>query len=150
MFTNKKTITIVFVLLICSGLYLVFSADPAGYCRKTGRFLSDEEFIEIAVRNEVKFGNMRIDGREGSIRAFHADHPNCCRVNREAGSLIDRMLGSNFVGVDMYYEVNEKTLKAHPVGGEYYEVHLNVTACGRPGDWAGMRTEKGSLPVAFQ
>jgi hypothetical protein len=147
---TKAIISIVFVSMVGAVLYLLFSADPPGYCRERSRFLSDEEFIETAVRNEVNGGMMRIDGTEPSIRAFHVNHPSCCRVKRERGSLFERMIRVNAVTVDMYYEVNEKTLKARPLGGGYYEVHATIDACGRVGDWAGTRIEKRFLPIGYE
>ena len=146
---RKYAIGLVLAGLGCFALYLIVPTSPAEYCREQKRFLSDEEFIETAVRNDVKGGMMKIEPSEASIRSFHADHPKCCRVRRDVTSLVERTFGLGSVQVDLYYEVNEKTLKERPLGGEYYEVHVSIGACGRVGDWAGTRIEKRHLPLGF-
>lgn len=129
--------------------YTFLTSDPPGYCGEQKRFLSDEEFIEIAVRDVHRSGRMKIDGADASIVSFHAQHPNCCRVYRETQSFIDGMLNTYVVEVVMYYEVNDKELKAQPKEGAYYESYTKIGACGRAYGSIGMRTGKEYLPTGF-
>ncbi|MBC7786279.1 MAG: hypothetical protein H7Z18_02225 [Methylophilaceae bacterium] len=71
-------------------IYLIFIgiADRAGYCSAQQRYISDEEFIQIAVRaNKDK---MKIDGSEESISSFHAKNPECCSVDRKQTQYLSR------------------------------------------------------------
>ncbi len=137
------------VCLAGFGFYLVISVEAAGYCGEKGRSLSDQEFMEIAVRSEIPSGKMQIDESDSSIRSFHVIHPHCCRVNRTASPFLDRRLGINVVEVDMYYRVNDQTLKKQ-LGAEYYEEHFEISACGKVLRTYGTGIEKKYLPTGFE
>lgn len=130
-------------------LYVAFISDPTGYCGEKKRFLSDEEFIEIALRDAYGSGRMKIDGSDASIVGAYAQHRNCCRVYRKTQSFIDRILNINVVDILMYYEVNEKEFKTEPKDGEFYESHMRIGACGRVYESFGMRTGREYLPSWF-
>jgi hypothetical protein len=130
-------------------LYVFLPFRVSRYCGEQHHFLSDEEFIEAAVRNEVPRGRIAIDGSEASIRTFSAGNPKCCRVTRRKVSFFERALGVDTVDVDMYYRVNEATLK-HQLGAEYYGLHLAIDSCGRVLNSAGMEMRKQYVPTGFE
>lgn len=126
---KNNPIKLLLVCLLGVILYLILSAPP-GYCSEQKRFLSDEEFIEIAVRDEFNTGRMNIDGSDASIRTFHAKHPNCCHVDRKAArSFMDKLFGAHVVVVQVIYEVNEKNF--NETKEKYYEDNLVIGTCGR-------------------
>lgn len=137
-----------FGISLCAA-YMFFTSDPPGYCGEQKRFLTEKEFIEIAVREEASRGMMKVDGSAASVSTFYAKHPNCCRTSVEPQSFIDRILNIYFVEAVMYYEVNDKELKARPKEGEYFESYLTINACGQVVQRFGMRTGKEYLPSGF-
>jgi len=65
--------------------YKYFYPDIPGYCYSQKRFLSDEEFIQLAVKEALTHSAVLrpdIDGSEASIRNFSKHHPGCCQVHR--------------------------------------------------------------------
>ena len=125
---NPIKLTIV-VGLLGMVLYLFITADPPGYCGEQKRFLSDAEFIEIAVRYEVNTKRMNIDGSDASIRMFHANYPNCCRVDRrDKRNIFNKMLIIYTVVVQVIYEVNDREFKE--TKEKYYENNFLIDACG--------------------
>src|SRR5262245_60587667 len=87
---NKKWRFLQIALLVCAlaGLasYLLYDvrtkepARPSGFCRAQQRYISDEEFTEIAVRAR----NLRIKGlTQYANRDFDVSSTNCCRVLRD-------------------------------------------------------------------
>lgn len=117
---------IIVVGLLSIVLYLFLTADPPGYCSEQKRFLPDEEFIEIAVRDEFNTGRMSIDGSDDSIRSFHAKHPNCCVVSRGG----DKSMGidADNIIVRLRFDVNQKRFNA--TKEKYYEDYLVISPCG--------------------
>lgn len=144
-----KTILLGLLGISLYASYTLLTSDPPGYCAEQKRFLSDEEFIEIAVRNEASGGMMKINGSDASIVSFHAQHPDCCRVYRETQSFIEKILNAYVVEVVMYYEVNEREFNTWPNEGEYYESYTEIGACGRVYGSMGTRTVKEYLPSGF-
>ena len=122
---NPIKLTIV-VGLLGMVLYLFITADPPGYCGEQKRFLSDAEFIEIAVRDEFNTRRMNIDGSEASISSFHAKYPNCCHVYRGG----DKSMGisTDSIVVHLVYEVNEK--RFNETKEKYYENNKVIGPCG--------------------
>jgi hypothetical protein len=104
------------------------SGNP-GYCADQHRYLSDQEFMQIAIRRQVNSNRMEIDGSDASIRSFLENNPNCCRVDRDPEwlSFIDRLFG--FYVVDV--EVNFKVRKDRQMTiGQFYEGHALIRSCG--------------------
>ena len=122
---NPIKFTIV-VSLLGMVLYLFLTADPPGYCSEQKRFLSDEEFIEIAVRWEFSTRRMNIDGSETSIQSFHAKHPECCRVSRGGNKPMG--VHANNVVVRLIFEVSETRFKE--TNEKYYDDSLIMSPCG--------------------
>ena len=137
---NPIKFTIV-VSLLGMVLYLFLTADPPGYCSEQKRFLSDEEFIEIAVRDEIK--KMNIDGSEESIRSFHAKHPDCCRVSRGGNKPMG--VSANDVIVRLVFEANERWSSATKT--KFYEDNLIIDPCGSVLDSYGEGIK--SLPAGY-
>lgn len=101
----------------------------AYYCSAQKRVLTDEELIEIAVREQVAIGHIDIDGSEASIRDFHKEQPTCCSVTRntEDQGFINWIVGFRAVDVEVNFRVRTDRRKAV---GEYYEGHVIIRACG--------------------
>lgn len=121
----KKTVYVIYFLSFITVIYLVFIAEPLGYCGEKNRFLRDKEFIENAVRHEKR--NMEIEDSEKAIRAFYPTHPDCCKVKRN----FERILGFYkiyTVEVELTYKVNEETFKK--TGMPFYKKTLQFNHCG--------------------
>ena len=115
--------------------------EPPGYCLAQKRYLSDEEFIQIAVRNNM--GAMKIDGSEESIRTFHAKNPQCCTVDRSKTQYFSRFLSIELNGVDVYlnFERKEKTMAEHRgTTDKYYDAWVILDICGDISDNWGIST----------
>lgn len=127
------------ITVVAGMIYWGLIAEPANFCATRGKALSDKEFIELAVRDVSH--NMRIDGSEEAIRGFHAKHPNCCRIRRNVGTLLDAMTGYATAEVEMYYE-----LKAPRGPEDYYHQYIVLNRCGDIGHTYGMGLQKKNLP----
>jgi hypothetical protein len=137
--------------LVVGGIfcYYIISFLIPGYCRSDHKFLSDEDMIAVAVYEAAGSGMMRIDGSEKSVWGFHRNNPNCCRVNREAGSIVHKVCELSLVDVevDLYYKVSDAWLAKYPGEPEYYEHHALIDACGKVLRTYGAGIEKKDLPV---
>jgi len=140
----KKIYFLVF-FVTCSALYLGYKwvmADPAGYCAAQKRSLADEEFIELAVREEFRRQNMNIDGSEAAISGFHTKNPNCCRVlYRDEASLLDRMFHLQRVMVHFVFERKPEDVSRYDKNDRYYESYVEFDTCGRVLNTAGITTK---------
>ena len=72
-------------ILIMLGLYMGykhFYPDIPGYCYSQKRFISDEEFIRLAVKRLMSsFSDApSIENSESFIWSYHREHPDCCSV----------------------------------------------------------------------
>jgi hypothetical protein len=134
-------------LLAGAALYLLASADPPGYCRASGRFLSDADFIGIAIRNAIREGYVDIGESETSIQEFRATHARCCLVDRTPASPLDRMLGINAVGVYMSYLPSNKPSQQQTSEEGYYVVRARIHACGNVEEISGGRVIKQTVPI---
>jgi hypothetical protein len=85
-FQSKITLVVAAIILVSGIIYGLrepsYSTQP-GYCNKQKRFISDEEFIQIAIKKALKFPmTMRpdIDGSESSMRDLKVN--DCCKIGR--------------------------------------------------------------------
>lgn len=139
------------LLILCFGLYALYVSIPSdtlGYCDKQKLFLTDEEFIEIAVRDEFRTGRMNVDGSEESFRAFHAMNSDCCSVDRsDRRNFLEKMIGASYsVEVLVAYEVNVEWLNRSTE--KFYVNNLVINPCGDVLDTYGMGTN--STPSALK
>jgi hypothetical protein len=129
----------------CLALYLGYKwemADPPGYCAAQNRSLTDDEFIELAVKEEFKSHHMNIDGSAASISGFHAKNPNCCRVlYRDEASLLDRMFHLQRVMVHFVFERKPEDVSRYDKNDKYYESYVEFNTCGRVLNTAGITTK---------
>ena len=141
---NLKSNRLRYLLLLIVALpviyltYAIATAHPVGFCTMQQRFLSDDEFIEAAVRDRYRSGSMDIAGSAASIRAFRENNPKCCLIEREKTSLLGRMLGSESgIKVTLKYALNPKRIEKN----KYYESFLSLTPCGEVTSSIGMSIE---------
>lgn len=120
------------IVLTSLSIYLgckYFNAAPPGYCNAEGRYISDDEFIRIAISLREKDWEQR-GGREKftySGRDFDPNNSNCCRVIREETfSLVNRIFDQQVISV----ELNNETTTVN-----IYSANLNdrlfFDVCGR-------------------
>ena len=135
-FKKKLPIPLWAALIILLGgayvFYRAFYAAPPGYCTDKHRYLSDLEFIEIALKHEQQFMDM-----EGSktVLDYYFRHPECCTVNRnesEANSE-NTFEGHGYVVVSLFYGNTGRRLKE----GKYYYVMEAISPCGAVGEAPG-------------
>ena len=128
-FKNSIIIRILFGLIFIYLSFIIF-ADPPGYCAAQQRNISDEEFIQIAVRQNKN--SMNIDDSEESIRTFHAKNPDCCTVYREHTQYLSRLLLTRVHSVEVYLQFEKNTEEIARTGGSniYYDAFVTISTCG--------------------
>ncbi|MBW7900130.1 MAG: hypothetical protein H3C26_01515 [Rhodocyclaceae bacterium] len=116
----------------CLAIYFgdkYFRAAPSGYCEAQGRHISDEEFIQLAIKlreqDWIKRGGQEKFTYSG--RDFDPKHFNCCRVIREESfSLFNRMFDRQEISVELNNETSTVNI---------YQANLNdrlfFDVCGR-------------------
>lgn len=130
--------------VVAVGHFVVGCGGPGSsspyYCAAQKRSLSDEEFIEIAIREQVNANRMDIDGSESSIRNFIKEHPTCCSIERngEDPSFINKVTGFRAVDVQIVFPVKEDLRKTI---GANYEGHVVIRPCGEVDREYGSSTE---------
>lgn len=136
---NEWKIALAFLVLMGMGflsykVYKYFYPDIPGYCYSQKRFLSDEEFIQSALRRVLKgspYSRPDIDGSEASIRNFHSDHPGCCQILRiAAGKEPEGAAFSDIwhVAVLMSFKSLEKFSPSSPA---MYTSYTVLNECGK-------------------
>ena len=121
-----------------SSFYTFYAIEPDGYCSSQQRSLSDEEFVNEGLRIEARDGNLKLLGRYATPGEFHAMHPQCCFVDRTPNSVLARRFGVNMVGVNLFYDADEKTA---------YKVHMEIKACGKVMRRQSIEVTKDVVPV---
>jgi hypothetical protein len=107
--------------------FLAYVAYPEGYCTAQQRYISDDEFVGIAVR--MASGNMNIDRSDASMRNFHVNHPRCCQISREGTLLIWRVLGTaSGITVELKYLTDPKFFEGV---SKLYEATYVFDSCGK-------------------
>lgn len=136
---NLSALALIFGSLSVYAIYLIV-ADPPGYCAAQQRYISDEEFIQIAIQREKT--SMNIDGSEESIRTFHAKNPDCCRVDRNQTQYFARFLSTTVNSVEVYlqYEMSAAKVARYPAN-KYYDASVILDECGKELDTYGMPKE---------
>lgn len=134
------------VILIAVLAYLgnLWYLSGTGYCFEQKRYLSDEEFIQIAVRSELQ--SINIDGSEKSISTFQKRNPKCCSINREPSgmSFVNTVLNHTFVEVTLRYEKNAKTLFQKKES--FYQAFVSIHSCGKVLDTIGSGAKAADGP----
>lgn len=123
--------------LWCGLAIIFYYLVDTGYCFPEWKYLSDEDFIQAAVRSNVR--DMDIDGSEESIKNFHAKHPKCCSVSRSYVSWGERLWFGNYVTVELNYKMKSKI----PTERKYmfYRQYLRMLQCGDAGSNYGETTK---------
>ena len=103
--------------VICLAIFLAYkilTADPAGFCAAKQRYISDQEFIAIAVTLRELDWKKR-GGREKFVysgRDFDLKNLNCCRVIREeTESIFNRIFGVQHVSVELNNETSTRDIR---------------------------------------
>ena len=137
---NNLIVKFLLGLIVIYLTYLVI-ADPPGYCAAQNRYISDEEFIQIAVKRNKT--SMNIDGSEESIRTFHAKNPYCCHVDRKHTQYFARFLSTtvNSVGISLQYEMSAAQVARYPAN-KYHESIVITDECGKELDTYGMDNDR--------
>jgi hypothetical protein len=101
----------------------------SGYCWKEQKKFTDEELIQIALRDRFFSGVVEADGGDESFRDFHKKHPACCRVDRNPSSrgIFDRLFGFYISEVEINSTVPPERVREI---GPYYEAHISIRPCG--------------------
>lgn len=121
----------IFALLAGLWGYVYITADPPGYCREQKRYISDEEFVELAVREAFKDQRINIDGSDDSIKGFRAKHQNCCLVNgREDATIFNRTFHLQRVTVHFVFERKPEDISKYDSNDKYYESYVVFNICG--------------------
>lgn len=136
----KALIGLFTALVIYKG-YKYFYPDIPGYCYSQKRFISNAEFIEIALRETLLGGNHyfrpNIDSSDESIRNFYQQNPDCCQVIRIlANTLPEGNSWQNIWHVDvvMHFKPLKKLNSSDP---DIYETWTNINECGQVLDHFG-------------
>lgn len=109
-----------------AGINLTMSAS--GVCISQARYWTDDELIEVAVREHAKlrYANgmkeMAIDDTEEAIQTFFNANPRCCSVTRHGEFSWDT------VQVELNYARHPVRSKSR--GDPYYTQYVTVSNCG--------------------
>lgn len=130
-----------YVLIVVSMMSSLLSGCGAsmepGYCEAQHRYLADDEFIRIAIREEMN--RIGTDGSDTSIQDFLRANPGCCQVDRHvARSLFDRIVGFYVVDVEVNFPVKQTRQREL---GAFYEGHVLIRACGEVDSLCGAGTD---------
>jgi hypothetical protein len=115
-----------------------------GFCYGEGRYYSDEEFIDIA----IKYNLSRLDSIKGPLnykkprvyrspRELIEQNPNCCLIYRWGGGdpaadgIWGRIVGFYIVVADIWFKANDSNDST--ANDNYYNslVSMNAEGCGR-------------------
>ena len=108
----------------------------AGVCVSQMRKWTDDELIEVVVRDRAKAGyqyegrlwrEMAIEDSEPSIQKFLRDNPQCCDVTRIAGPL-ELLAGWSASEVEVNYELNPD--RPPSWRNRYYKQVVVINSCG--------------------
>jgi hypothetical protein len=118
----------VFLSVIVALEYLNFS----GFCYSKKRYLSDDEFFAIAIKNNLDrhSPDSRRSKMYASLEEFYRENPKCCEIMRwntgfAGSSLVLRFFGVYDVLVDIVYRINDG-------GGvdNFYGSDTTINSCG--------------------
>jgi hypothetical protein len=132
---------LVMALLALSVAACGASKVAPGFCVAQNRYLTDEDYIRIAIRDQFNSNLLNISGSEESVKEFHKKHPKCCGVNRQQDSvaILNKFNGQYVVDVEVHFEVKPERL---PAKGPYYEGHALIHVCGEIDSTYGTDSEK--------
>lgn len=100
-----------------------------GYCWEQSRFLSDTDYLLIAL-SHVK-SKMILNGTE-SPESYLRRHPECCVVRRPSTTALTDLLGYT-VEVELNFKARNPVSPTHP----YYTQYVELGACGQRGAMFG-------------
>ena len=109
-----------------AGINLTVSAS--GVCISQARYWTDDELIEVAVRElaKLRYANgmkeMAIDDTEEAVQTFLKDNPRCCSVARHVEFSWDS------VQVELNYARHPDRPKSRQ--DPYYTQYVTVSTCG--------------------
>ncbi len=147
---SRLSVLIAIVLIGSVGLALIPTLNYSGFCLSQGRFLTDQEIIEIGASdylqrylplNYEQFVPSDRPVAFSSLEDFMSKHPDCCSVTRAGRhdvepSFFHRIMG-HFAGFTrIEYEFDEP----EPNGPEKRVVWVAVSNCGEP--WNGISWER--------
>lgn len=121
------------LLLVLSIVYLVWKGylTAHGYCHNQHRYLSDEDYILIAMFHTSY--HMSLHDTDSPLD-YLRKHPECCTVNRPPLSVLRNVLGY-VVEVEVNFELKPTAIR-YPAY-RYYKEYVEVTACGQRGNIFG-------------
>jgi len=129
---SKRRVVATIIIIVLSA-YVLFIRDSTsrleGYCLKEKRFLTDEDFIQLAVRRALKDPpQLRpdIDGSELSIMSFSQEHPGCCRVTHE----IKKSFFGNYLRTSVVLEIKTKEKDSSRRSPSEYTTWTVMRECG--------------------
>ena len=130
------------------GLIGSSALNYSGFCFAQGRYLTEQELIEIGARDEFRFyppshypgfvAEVAKPIPYNSFEEFVSRNPNCCsltRTGRKGGAptLIHRLLGHFATFVRVEYSVEEDVTDTPMTTVSY----IAITNCGHP--WNGIK-----------
>lgn len=137
-------------ILVGLAVPVISGLNYSGLCISEGRYLTEQELIDIGIREEFRsYPPRTYPGllpkvtkpiQYASFDDFIARNPNCCSLTRTARedfspAFFHRILG-HFAGfVRMEYRVEEDV----PDVPEMYVSHIAITNCGIPWNGIGFR-----------
>jgi hypothetical protein len=124
--------TLLTLLVVLGPVALFQGLNFTGFCYHQGRFYSDEQLIDAAIRRNIEMQSMTPEPKKqyDSIEAFKRLNPDCCEVRRWGDPSLDpiwvRIFGFYRAMVDVWYRTNEE-------GGpdRFYWSLVSFDNCGR-------------------
>lgn len=132
-----KVLKIAISVALAASLASLVALNLSGFSYAHGRWLSDEEFLQIAANTAAarRLGNVIYASGEALITA----NPGCCHVLREGDQWSDeswRFLGWYIVIVRLRYRISSP---GSPDEEKYYSHRMAIGASGRIYDETGTK-----------
>ena len=123
----------IYILWVCRFELL----NVTNFCFRKVRYLSENEFIDIAVKENLKRyepGSRDFNKAYDSLQTFYSQNPHCCKViyftpdisafHKLGVTPLTRLLCFKELIVNVYYEAND-----YP-GQPYYDSFIRMNSCG--------------------
>jgi hypothetical protein len=134
---------IIIVLLLC-----IFASvevlNLSGFCYREMRYLSEKEFVDIAVMTNLAQHSPQGERNKiyVSLDDFYGENPNCCKVwyHSQLIAPLARIVGLYELGVSVYYKMSDTNER-----DKYYNVDIFMNACGSVVRKLGTAEDHGPL-----
>jgi len=136
----RKTLAFVGALIVLAGFL-----NATGFCFHQLRYLTKEEFVDIALTSTgPRIADFPSDV-ENPARSYLMSHPHCCFVTPSGAwgnSLFENAIGWRTTVVRIAFPMKLEQIEQAPNEGAFYELFLMMDSCGDALDFTGQRLKQ--------